>query len=194
MSINDKKQLSAKLFEAIREGNSYAFAAYYTGFVDPLVYFLRKIVGDEEDAREIAQDVFVQLWETRDQIQPDKQLDSFVYTIARNMALKVLRKRETHSRFYDEQLYIQDDEGISADEILISKETEELLNDVQNSMPPQRRMAFQLSRNEGLSYEEIATRMGLSVDTVKTHIRLALKDIREAMLLFSMCLSFLMTL
>lgn len=173
-----------KLFEAISNGDEAAFAEYYTGFVDSLVRFLTKIVGNVEEAKEIAQDVFVKLWESRGKVDPDKQLDGFVYTTAKNMALNVIRKRQVHFKYHKERMSSAENADLSADEEIISRETEILIRHVINNMPPQRRKAFEMSRYEGLSYEEIAREMGLSVDTVKTHIRLALKDIREAVATF----------
>ena len=164
---------------AIRNSDETAFAEYYTGFVDSLVNFLVKIVGNTGEAGEIAQEVFIKLWENREMIDPEKALDGFVYTIARNMAFNVIKKRQVHSRYQDEQFFAPKDPELAADEELVSRETELFIRAVIYRMPPQRRTAFEMSRNEGLTYEEIAGRMNLSIDTIKTHIKLALKDIRE---------------
>lgn len=173
-----------ELFEAIRNGDELAFAEYYNAFVDPLVGFLKKILGNGEEAKEIAQDVFIKLWENRREIDPEKKVEGFIYTTAKNMAFNLIKRKGIHSRYHNEQLFTQEKSGQSPDEDLISKEMELLIRLVVNNMPPQRRRAFELSRNEELTYEEIALRMGVSHDTVKSHIKQALKDIREAVGVF----------
>lgn len=172
------------LFEAIRNGDESAFTLYYHSFVDSLVAFLIKLLGNEEEAKEIVQEVFIKLWEKRETIDPEKKLDSFIYTTAKNMAFNTIRKRQIHSKYVDEQSFIGADPGRGADDNIISKETELLFNLVMNSMPSQRRKVFTLSRNEGLTYEQIAQEMGISLDTVKSHMKLALRDIRDAVLVY----------
>ena len=173
------KESQFALIVAIRNGDESAFAEHYTGFVDPLVNFLKKFLGDTEEAKEVAQDVFVKLWEYRDRIDPNKPLGGLMFTFAKNMALNALKKRHTHSKYYGEQLSSQTEVGLATDEYVISRETELLIRQVVAHMPPQRRKVFMLSRDEGLSHGEIAERMNISTDTVKSHIRLALKSVRE---------------
>lgn len=175
---------SNSLFEALRNGDEVAFTSYYISFVDPLVDFLTKLLGNEDEAKETVQEVFIKLWENRGSIDPDKKLDSFVYTTARNMAFNIIRKRQVHSKYVDEQFFKGADLGLGADDNLITRETEILLDLVINSMPSQRRKVFTLSRKEGMTYEEIAQELGISLDTVKTHMKLALKDIRGAILVY----------
>ena len=68
-----------------------------------------------------------------------------------------------------------------ADEGLITAETSLLLEEVIRNMPDQRRRVFELSRKEGLSYNEIAREMGISLNTVRTHMTFALKELRAAL-------------
>lgn len=175
-SVKDNREL----IKAIRDGDKDAFAEYYTRFVDVVVLFLNKILGNIEEAKEITQDVFIKLWETRASIDPDKRPEGFIYTIAKNMAFNVIRRRHVHSQYHNEQKASSDPLSLSADETVISRETELLIKLIIDKMPAQRRKVFEMSRNNGLTYEQIAEQLELSIDTVKTHMKLALKDIREA--------------
>lgn len=142
------------------------------------------MLGNEEEAKETVQEVFIKLWENRTSIDPDKKLDSFIYTTAKNMAFNIIRKRQVHTKYVNEQSSMGPEVGRDADSNIITKEIEILLDLVVSSMPSQRQKVFTLSRQEGLTYEEIAQQLGISLDTVKTHMKLALKDIRGAVLVY----------
>jgi len=73
------EKANTELFEAIRKGDEKAFAEYYLKFIDNYVAFIRGIVLNEEEAREIAQDVFVYLWENRSELNPQKKSRSLPF-------------------------------------------------------------------------------------------------------------------
>jgi RNA polymerase sigma-70 factor (ECF subfamily) len=166
----------AALLDAIRGGDEAAFAEYYEHHVGLLVRYVENISGDFEDARDIVQETFIKLWEMRGDIE---RLDGFAFTSANRAALDRLRKNRSRSRYKNERLYLNEMEDLPADEHIISAETANLIEEAIRQMPPQRRKVFELSRNENLTYGEIAERMNLSIETIRTHVRLALKEIRN---------------
>lgn len=184
LTVKNKKRpcsVTRNFAEAIRLGDEYAFARYYEESLDKLVYLVRRIVRDDEEAKNIVHDTFVKLWQNREQIDPDRSLDSFVSTIAWNASINYLKRKKTHRKFFDEQMFTQNAEDFSAHEKLLAEETSRRIENVISEMPPQRRMVFELSRDEDLTYNEIAQRMGLSYNTVKNHMILALSKIRSVL-------------
>lgn len=172
------------LITAIRDGNEEAFASFYAGYADSLVHFLAKILRSEEDAKDVAQETFVQLWEGRDNLNPLRNMNSYVFTIARNAAFKTMRsKKRDMEETLETPSYVEEFAG-SADENIISQETILLIEAIIAMMPPQRRKIFEMSRIEGLTYNEIAERLHISSSTVRTHIELAKDEIRSTLGVF----------
>jgi RNA polymerase sigma-70 factor (ECF subfamily) len=172
------EQSVAHLYEAIRGGDEYAFAHYYETSLDRLVALVTRITNDSEEARNIAQDTFVKLWQQREHIDPKQSLDGFVSRMAWNAALDFLKRKHAHARFHDEQLHTQNNEAISGEDRLVVIETARRIKQVVENMPPQRRRVFELSREEHLTYDQIAERLNISYNAVLFHMKAALKDVR----------------
>lgn len=182
------KTSTANLFEGIRNGDEVSFAHYYENSIDRLIYHIQAVTRDMEEARNIAQDTFVKLWQQREEI---KQFDGFLFTTATNAALNALKKKQVQSRYSNEQQYLQDAADHSADARIVAKETELRIRQAILNMSPQRRKVFELSRENNLTYNEIAERMGLSYNTVKNYMSAALEEIRSAIIMILLLVVFL---
>ena len=144
------------LVAAVKRGDLKAYEQLFMHYYPIVRAFVLGFVKIDEQAKDIAQDVFMKLWQYRGSLDAAKPIKPYVFLIAR---------REVCSYFRNKQ-------NLDAGEL--STVVESILE----SMPPQRRRIFSMSRKEGLSDAEIAERLGLSVRTVNKHIELALKDIR----------------
>jgi RNA polymerase sigma-70 factor (ECF subfamily) len=177
----DAEQASKDFVTAIRNGDEEAFSAFYMGYADSLIHFLTRITGNLDDAQEVAQEAFATLWEKRATLDPHTSLYGFVYGMARNMAFRMLRGTTTEAKKSQEHSLFAPQYADVADQGIITLETSLLLEEVIRNMPAQRRRVFELSRKEGLSYNEIAREMGISLNTVRTHMTFALKELRGAL-------------
>lgn len=175
-NIAEETKAVNKLREAIRSGDEVAFAEYYEGIQRNLVSFIERLTGDPDEALNIAHDAFVKLWENRDRID---RMDGFIYTTATNASFNVLRRKQVHSKYVNEQLFTQDDEANSPEQAVMYDELLMKIEDTIDSMPPQRRRVFRMSRDENMTYNEIARHLNLSYNTVKEHMQSALQDIRS---------------
>ncbi len=175
------EQASKDFIAAIKSGDERAFSSFYMGYADSLIHFLTRITGNSDDAKEVTQEAFATLWEKRESLDPHTSLYGFVYGMARNMAFRMLRAKTAESKKVEERSYDVNEFAGLADEGLITTETSLLLEEVIRNMPDQRRRVFELSRKEGLSYNEIAREMGISLNTVRTHMTFALKELRAAL-------------
>ncbi len=179
MKSNQDNTDTTKLYEAIRNGNEVAFSRYYESTTPWLVPFIRRITKDVEEAWNIAQDTFAKLWLQHEQINPAKSLDGFVSKMATNAALNLIKRKQYHYEYSGEQMFVQNAEDHAADSPILVSEMEARIERVIQSMPPQRRMVFELSREHNLTYDEIAERMNLSYSTVRNHMVLALSTLRS---------------
>ena len=169
----------AGLSRAIRNGDEASFVAYYDAHILYIASVAQKITSDRHEAWDIAQDTFTKLWQQREAIDPEKSLDAFVARMAVNAALNARARKQTHQRYHAEQMNLQYGGGQSADADLIAREVQQKIDTIVGNMPPQRRLVFTLSREENLTYNEIAQRMGLSPGTVHRHMSIALKELRN---------------
>ena len=142
----------------------------------PLLRYAFRYTGQSEAARDIVQDAFLKLWQTREKLDPGRSLRGLLYTIVRNLSLNF--KRSSHHARDPLPEYGIRDSMPSADQRLDESILEDNLRKFIAELPPRRRQAFELSRFEGLSHKEIAAKMNLTSRTVNTHIVLALRSLR----------------
>lgn len=162
-------------------GSHDAFKELFMEYFPKVKYFIAHLVKSESIAEELSQDVFMKIWEYRERLGVVESFNSYVYRMAKNTALNHLRHK------YFEEVYLEDYEvppSPTIEEDLYAHEIELLEQLTVAHMPAQRKTIYEMSRKEGLTYEEIANRLGISRKTVENHINLALKDIRKTLSLF----------
>lgn len=152
------------------EGDEPSFEALYREYSDPLYHFTLKFVKSPELADDLTQEVFIHLWEIREQMTKVENLRSYLFTMCRNHIFNFLKRasRETAAiglmiRHYHP---VQD----MADDKLISEDYRHFIRDVLESLPIQTREIFRLCREENKSYDEVAALLGISRNAVKKHI------------------------
>jgi len=162
---------NTELILLLKEGNMVAFDAIYEKYCRRLFGFVIRYVKLETDAEEIVQDVFVKIWENREKINTYSSFESYLFTISYNSAISLLRKR-IHEKKYLEHLNSLRHENVASeltDEIYFN----ELNNKIQSllaKLTPRQKEIFLLSREEGLTHDEIARKLGISANTVKNHL------------------------
>ncbi|MEM1322501.1 MAG: RNA polymerase sigma-70 factor [Bacteroidota bacterium] len=149
-----------------------------------LLTFANRFVRSPEDAREIVQDVFVAVWNNRSAMRLDGNLKSYLFTATRNKCLNFLQKRKLQTTSLDANPLSEGSAAFeqAANNIEGKLEAAELLETILDEvalLPKKCQQVFVLSRQEGLSYKEIAQQMDISVKTVENQIGIALKRIRK---------------
>ena len=152
-----------------------AFEKLFREYFTSLMAFSRRILGDEDDAKEVVHQVFIKLWERRSEIDLSTSLKSYLFTAVNNRSLNMIRDRR---KFSSEEVPERVGEwDVSAQ--LESMELEKQIREVIDSLPERCRVIFELNRYDGLKYAEIATQLDISVKTVENQISKALKILRE---------------
>ena len=173
------------LFSALSDGDELAFEKLYKLYFPRLFSFSCKIVNDENVAKDVVQNVFIQIWEKHISFQIE-QPEAFMYRMVRNASLNHIRhlkvvdklKSDIEDRFLGEELYYIDMVG-NEPYLLIEDELRKKVVEVMDSLPEKCREVFKLSRVEGFKNQEIANRLGISIKAVEKHITKALSVYRK---------------
>lgn len=176
-----------ELVEGLRRGENKAFRTLFDTCYYPLFCVASQYVHDEFTADTIVGDLFFRIWEQREALQIETTLQAYLVRAIRNRCLNYLRQtfleKEISLDVYRESpeavlqgMFLSDDYPLGR---LIEKEFDGQLKEAVRQLPPETQKVFRLSRYSELSYPEIARRTGLSVNTVKYHIKQALALLRE---------------
>lgn len=173
--INESHIISRMIF-----GDINAFKLLFDHYYPQVRFFTLGIVKDTFVADDIAQNVFIKVWTKRELIDSDRKFNSYLYSITKNEITDYFRSLVI-SESLDNALYLKDNDH--TDEMIesaydLSHIKELVMTEVEN-MPPQRRIVFIMSRLQGLSNDEIATKLDISKRTVERHLNMALHLLRE---------------
>lgn len=163
-------------FAPIAAGDQLAFERLFREHYKPLCAFARQYVKDGERAEDLVQDLFFRLWQDREKVSVTTSVKAYLFASVRNRCLNVLATG-ARMRPLDEEA---DDHG--TEEGLSEEERMHRLARVHaaiEALPEERGRIFKLSRYEGLKYNEIAVRLGISPKTVENQMGKALKTLRE---------------
>lgn len=168
------------LLQQIAQGDQAAFNRLFERHRAKLYDYLFDITKSREIAEELLMDVFLKIWYGRELAPQIQNVDAFLGRIAHNKAINFLtttarRKHLQQLVAYGMAASVEN----AAEQILEEKEYQQFLQEALTQLSPQRRLVFTLSREKGLTHDEIARELQLSRQTVKNHMTEALKSIRE---------------
>jgi RNA polymerase sigma-70 factor, ECF subfamily len=171
ISILKNLKSNKELLTLIQKDDEVAFYHLYERYCKRLYWFVLKYIKQKEDAEEIVQEVFVKIWESRNKINTYASFESFLFTVAYNATISLLRKRANETKYIEHLKLLQQISNAPdlIDEIHFN-ELNSHIHLLMNELTPRQKEIFQLSREEGLSNEEIAKKLNISVNTVKKHI------------------------
>ncbi len=171
--------IDKQLIKLMVKGDENAFKKVYDAYYDKLYYYCLQFVKSEDLAQELLQDVFVKLWEQRDKINPDLSFNAYFYKMTRNHTYDFLKKAARDQRLKEEMMLSVIWRHSQEEDNLTYAEYDAIVKQSIHKLPTQRKLIFQLSRHDGMSYEEIAKSLGISKNTVKVQIFRALKTIKK---------------
>lgn len=162
----------------IKKGNGKAFRKLFDAYHAKVYHYILRFTRNEEDAEDLAQKVFIQLWEKRKKIDPQRSFDAYIFTIAHHLACNYL-KQKTRS-YYSITDYEQGEMAVSAtEELIYLNELSNLTRHKIDQLPEKRQIIFKMHYEEHLSEEEIAEALALSIHTVRSQLAKASKSIRQ---------------
>ena len=171
-----------ELLRRLSEGDERAFRLIYNSYWKSVYRTAERYLRDSELAQDVVQEVFAGFWNKRDSFEHVENLESYLVVTTQHFTYRQLRKLAAESKNFEAyQSELSDVSNNEIEDMLLSKQYDELLAKAIEGLPPQQKQVFKLSREEGLSYEAIAARLQISQGTVKNHMVRALNTLRNVL-------------
>lgn len=169
LPINDLYNES-KLLQRIADGDGIAFREMVLRYSGLLYTYVFKHIESKEIAEELVQDVFMQIWLTRETLRELRNFRTYLYVVSRNQALNLVKKMAREhllKREYQDWSHLQE-----VEEQTIDHERQlSIIEEAIEKLPPQQKKAWILSRKQNLTYLQAAQEMGISRETIKTYLQ-----------------------
>lgn len=172
-SLTDE-ELSALL----RTGDESAFAHIYERHWRTIYGHVYKMLLHEEDAKDVVQEVFSDIWLKRDKEEGYSNIAGYLYVAARHRVLNLLKKNKFHGAYLDSLARFAVENSNVTIDLLNEKDLSAAIEREIQALPPRMKEVFELSRKENLTYKEIGLRLGISDKTVKKQMHKSLQQIR----------------
>ncbi|HTN07772.1 RNA polymerase sigma-70 factor [Agriterribacter sp.] len=171
-------QIDHALFERLVHGDEEAFEKLVYTLYKKLFPFAVSLIKSESEANDVLQEVFLKIWLHRSSFSAIENPMGWIHTVVANTASNYLRtkiRNELRIKKYHSQSVV----SAGMEEQLDANFTQSLIDEAVNKLPAKRKQVFLLSRKEGLSRKEIATRLNVSENTVRNQLVEALQFVRE---------------
>lgn len=187
--MKEDSSLPSELSIKIRQGDTEAFEILFKKYHKQLCHYAMVYVGHSGIADDIVQETFISIWNSREQLNPEKSLNAYLYRCVHNQCLNYITKAKSDRRlsdnYFEEMSYratlLGSDLSDSYFDELANEELKTIVIKAVNELPAQCREVFVLSRYQELTYAQIAEKLFISINTVKTQLSRALNKIREAL-------------
>jgi RNA polymerase sigma-70 factor (ECF subfamily) len=173
------KYIDHELLVLLRLGDVRAFSAVYDRYFELLFRHALSMLKDEEEVRDVIQNVFSTLWEKHESIEIHTSLSAYLYASTRHAVLKIIRHSKVAERFFNNMQQLPSDLSSPTEEYLRENELRKIIETEIIRLPPKMREVFTLSRMQDSSHKEIAERLNISENTVKRQVSNALIILRK---------------
>lgn len=166
------------LINRLKQGEESAYKLLFNEYYKVLTVFANKYVNDLDTAEEIVQDLFVHLYEKRENLDINSSLKSYLFRSIHNRCVNYLNAQKIRMQHANRVIKTSDIKDNNLEQEVDKTELEQALYNAINQLPPKCQSIFKMNRFQGLSNSEIAQRLKLSKRTVETQISKALKILR----------------
>lgn len=164
----------------LKDGDEFYFKQVFDQYHQKLYFFILNKTKSEYIAEEVVQMAFTKLWECRQTLQEKYAISTQLFRMATTILIDFRRKYSNKDAVTARLDALNIENGIdSTNEIVSGAELKKRISEAVNDLPPVRKLVFEMSREQGMSYREIAETLSVSSRTVETHIYKALKQIKK---------------
>jgi len=177
-----------ELIVKLKAGDVAIFEILYKEMQPRLYAFARKFTSDSDSARDMVQEVFIDLWDRIAELQINTSVKSYLFSMVHNKCLNLIRSQKVHHKYTSyteiklkesELFYFEANESVHSS--IFMQDIQEILDKKIEELPEGCREVFKLSRLDGLENKQIAEKLELSVRTVENQIYRALKVLKESL-------------
>lgn len=172
--------IEKEYIDRIAKGDRSAFDSLFLLYYPRVKNFILGLVKNQEDAFDLSQDIFLKIWDNRENLPQVTYFKTYLFQMSKNAVLDSFRKKSLFDTYTEEQTSIQITE-YTTNESIESDDLEKLIYGLVENMPDQRKIVFKMSRQNGMTNDEIAKELNISKRTVETHISNTLKEIRKVL-------------
>lgn len=172
------RESSENLAQALQSGDEEAFQLLFKQSYVSVCKTIQRFIKDKGIIEDLAQDIFVRLWEKREQLNITSSVGAYLHRMAINEALTYIRRQKKNNHTDIDNLHIKAPEH-STEEHMMGNELQDKISAAINTLPPRCQVVFRLSRFEKMSYKEIAAELDISIKTVENQMVKALKILRN---------------
>jgi RNA polymerase sigma-70 factor (ECF subfamily) len=167
----------SELLQNVSTGSTEAFRRLYYLWEPALSSFLFQITKSKELTAEIVQDVFLKIWMTRETLQEIKNFKAYLFVISKNQAINALKKSIIELEKFK---IFADNPHLYEEEVDEKKEYQySLIDEAIDQLPARQKEVFLLHRYERMTYQEIADRLGIGKESVKSHLSIGIKAVKS---------------
>ena len=170
-----------QLLSLFRAGDSAALKQLYDIHCESLLIFCNRLLDDHCQAEEVVMDTFVKLWQHRSQFKSLSSIVHYIFAVSKNACIDQLRKRKVIKSNQDRFTYFVSGDSSACEAELIRAQLYQLALLEAEHFPPKMKLVFMMIFRDGLSPQQTADALGVSVETVKTHRKFALKVLRQTL-------------
>ncbi|MBF4470860.1 RNA polymerase sigma factor [Flavobacterium sp. HJJ] len=173
------KYADQNLLNLLKEDDQLAYTEIFERYSKILVNHAYKMLGSRDEANDVVQDVFLAIWNKRNEIILTGSLSSYLYKAVKNRILNHIAHEKVVSRYADSILNFIENDYVLADSKLREEELEAIIEKEITLLPEKMREVFLLRKVEELSYEEIAVKLNITDKTAKQQVYNSLKILRH---------------
>lgn len=179
--LNPLQLSEQEYWQLISEGDKTAFEHVFKTWYQPLCNYGCSVIKDMDEAEEIVQNVFFNIWNKRQSLGITTSIKSYLYRAVHNDCLNRIKHGKVRTMYAEDYRSRMNGGFEDSVSLIDAKELNKRINEAIDELPEQCGLVFRLSRFEQLKYSEIADQLDISVKTVENHMGKALRILRESL-------------
>ena len=173
-TFTDEQELLTKF----KAGDENAFQILYNAYKGLLYNHAYRKLQNREEVKDIIHEIFLSLWEKREQLTIQENLDAYLFRAVRYKIIDHISKKQSANKYADHFQAFLDSYTDNADHLVRTTILTSLIDQEIERLPPRMKQVFELSRKENLSHKEIAERLDITEQSVRSHVKNALSILR----------------
>jgi RNA polymerase sigma-70 factor (family 1) len=163
----------------LREGDEPAFIQIYNQYRSKIYTYAYQLCKSSDTAEEIVQEVFIKIWQKREQLNLELSFNAYIKKITLNHVLNHLKKVAREKALQEQVFLMIETSSNRTEDHMLEKELRQIYDEAIARLPQQKKIIYHLCRVEELSHDEVALKLNISKNTVKNHMVEASRSIRD---------------